>query len=117
MKLLQQNEQIEIENVEQFKAVYRALRNEWSSFYTYEVELGAYIENSKTGMLWYVAYGNFGISVVGCDPDCETITFDEFMSRVTPPLNFWKWAEQNAKGLTTNENIEEYVQYRFEVGK
>jgi len=117
MKLLQQNEQIEIENVEQFKTVYRALRNEWSSFYTYQEELDAYIEKSKTVMLWYVAYGTFGISVFGCENECDTISFDQFMSRVTPPLNFWKWAEQNGPGRMSNEMVEGYVRYRFEVGR
>ena len=117
MKLLKQYEQIEIENVEQFNSVYRALRKDWSSIYTYQEELDAYIEKSKTVMYWYAAYGQFGISVFGCDPDCETITFDEFMSRVTPPLTFWEWAEQNGPGRVSNEMVEDYVQYRFELGR
>jgi hypothetical protein len=115
MKLLKQYEQIEIENVEQFNSVYRALQKDWSSIYTYQEELDAYIEKSKTVMYWYAAYGQFGISVFGCDPDCETITFDEFMSRVIPPLSFWKWAEQNGGVMSLNDKIEGYVQYRLNI--
>lgn len=114
MKLLKVHEQILIENVDQFKQVYEVLRSEFSVFDTLEDMIE---RHNAFKFVAYVAYGTFRVSVFGCDPERETISFDQFMCRVTPPLNFWKWAEQNAKGLTTNENIEEYVKYRFEVGR
>jgi len=35
---------------------------------------------------------------------------------VEEPLNFWKWAEQNGPGRMSNEMVEDYVQYRFNLG-
>ena len=138
MSLLNKNEQIRIESVKQLEQVYEVLKDEWDKDYPVYEEIDTF--NGSESMK-YVYWYNDKVALFEKEYDFETITFGEFMSRVKlksettiiestdgkkyevimvrevkEPLNFWKWAEQNAKGLTTNENIEEYVQYRFEVG-
>jgi hypothetical protein len=142
MSILNKKEQIRIESVKQLEQVYEVLKEEWDKEYSINDQINSFTIASS--VKWYVRYCKSQICMYGNNDHCETITFGQFMSRVNPepktetiiieakdgkkyevivvrevvePLNFWKWAEQNAKGLTTNENIEDYVQYRFEVGR
>ena len=114
MSYLNKNEKIRIESVEQLERVYEVLKEEWDKDYPVYEEIDTFNGNES---MKYVYWYNDKVALFMQEYDFETITFDEFMSRVTPPLTFWKWAEQNAKGLTTNENIEDYVRYRLELGR
>ena len=141
MSYLKKNEQIRIESVEQLEQVYEVLKWEWDKDYSIDGEIDTFTCNES---MKYVYWYRETVSLYDKSYDHKTITFDQFMARVNPepkpettiiestdgkkyevimvrevkePLTFWKWAEQNAKGLTTNENIEDYVQYRFEVGR
>jgi hypothetical protein len=139
MSILNKNEQIRIESVKQLEQVYEVLKEQWDKDYTVCEEIDTFNGNES---MMYVYWHNGTVALFQENHKYDTITFGQFMSRVNPepktetiiieakdgkkyevivvrevkePLNFWKWAEQNAKGLTTNENIEEYVRYRFEV--
>jgi len=141
MSILKKNEQIRIESVKQLEQVYEVLKEEWDKDYTVYEEIDIF---NHTELMRYIYWYNDKVALFQKNDGYETITFGQFMYRVNPepktetiiieakdgkkyevimirevvePLNFWKWAEQNAKGLTTNENIEEYVRYRFEVGR
>jgi len=141
MSILNKNEQIRIESVEQLKQVYEVLKEEWQKEFSINDEINTFNYNE---LMRYIYWYNDKVALFQKNDGYETITFGQFMSRVNPEpktetiiieakdgkkyevimirevvetLNFWKWAEQNAKGLTTNENIEDYVQYRFEVGR
>jgi len=141
MSILNKSEQIRIESVRQLEQVYEVLKEQWNKDYPVYGEINTF--NRKESMR-YVYWYNGTVALFQKNDGYETITFGQFMCRVNSepkpettiiestdgkkyevimirevvePLNFWKWAEQNAKGLTTNENIEDYVRYRFEVGR
>ena len=114
MNYLNKNEQIRIESVKQLEQVYEVLKEKWGKDYPVHEEIDTFNGNES---MRYVYWYNGTVALFEKNHGYETITFEQFMSRVTPPLSFWKWAEQNAKGLTTNENIEDYVKYRFELGR
>jgi len=141
MSILNKSEKIRIESVKQLEQVYEVLKGEWDKDYTVYEEIDIFNCNE---LMRYVYWYNDKVALFQENHKYDTITFGQFMSRVNPqpktettiiestdgkkyevimireveePMGFWKWAEQNAKGLTTSENIEEYVRYRFEVGR
>jgi hypothetical protein len=141
MSYLNKNEQIRIESVKQLEQVYEVLKGQWDKDYPVYEEIDTF---NGTESIWYVYWYNDKVALFDKRYDHKTITFGEFISRINPepktetiiieakdgkkyevimirevvePLTFWQWAEQNAKGLTTNENIEDYVQYRLNLMK
>jgi hypothetical protein len=133
MSYLKTNEQIHIKNVEQLKAVYEVLKNEWYECYPLDREIYDFQRHG----LKYVMWGNSFISLGNKNPIHKIITFNEFMSRVKPttettiiesvdgkkykvivveevvePMGFWKWAQHHNKANASGKNIEDYVQYR-----
>jgi hypothetical protein len=81
MSYLEKNEQIHIENVEQLKAVYEVLKNEWNEQYPLDEEI-KYL-NNHVGY-FFVNWGNKGITLFKQNDNATTITYEQFMSRVNP---------------------------------
>ena len=139
MSLLKQYEQIRIKSVKQLEQVYEVLKDEWDKDYPVYEEIDTFNGNES---MRYVYWYNDKVALF-MQGDIEyTISFGHFMSRVNPkpettiiestdgkkyevimvrevkePLTFWKWAEQNGPGRMSNEMVEDYVQYRFELGR
>jgi nuclear transport factor 2 (NTF2) superfamily protein len=114
MSYLKRSEQIRIESVRQLEQVYEVLKGQWDKDYPIYEEIDTF--NGSESMK-YVYWYNDKVALFMQEYDFETITFDQFMSRLTPPLSFWKWAEQNGPGRVSNEMVEEYVRYRLELGR
>ena len=115
MKLLNKNEQIRIESVDQLKRVYEVLKGEWHKGFPFDDDIEMFKKNPQ--IEWCVRCSMSHISLYLSKIERTSITFDQFMSRVTPPLSFWEWVDKNGGMGVSNEVVEDYVQYRFEVGR
>jgi len=82
MSYLKRSEQIRIESVRQLIQVYRVLEKEWQKEFSINDEINSFIIASS--VKWYVNYLGGKIAMHGNNDHCDTITFEQFMSRVNP---------------------------------
>jgi hypothetical protein len=131
MSYLEKNEQIHIENVEQLKAVYEVLKNEWNKRYPLDREINYFNGNE---LYCYVRLFERGVSLNCKKDEYTTITYDQFMSRVNPttettiiesvdgkkykvivveeveePMTFQEWYDENFMELESFFNTHTYA--------
>jgi hypothetical protein len=114
MSYLNKNEQIRIDSVKQLEQVYEVLKDEWDKDYPVYEEIDTFNGNES---MKYVYWYNDKVALFMQEYDFETITFEQFMSRVIPPLTFWEWIDKNGGMGVSNEVVEDYVRYRFKLGR
>jgi nuclear transport factor 2 (NTF2) superfamily protein len=79
MSILNKNEQIRIDSVKQLEQVYEVLKGQWGKDYPVYEEIDTFNGNES---IRYVYWYNGTVALFVQKYDFETITFDEFMSRV-----------------------------------
>jgi hypothetical protein len=81
MSYLNKNEQIRIESVKQLEQVYEVFKEEWDKDYSVDEEIDTFNGNE---LIKYVYWYNGTVALFEQKYYFDTITFDEFMSRVNP---------------------------------
>jgi nuclear transport factor 2 (NTF2) superfamily protein len=81
MSILNKKEQIRIESVEQLEQVYEVLKGEWNKDYPVYEEIDTF---NHTESMRYVYWYDNKVALFEKEYGFETISFDQFMSRVNP---------------------------------